>query len=189
MPFRTLVACAFALLLAGCLPESVHPVTAPAEALDAPELLGLWRSDMDDSVLYVHVLRGNDRELEIAVVSHESDGAGNADFYIGHVSQAGPRRYINLRRADAAPGEAPPYWIFGYEPGEDRGVTLLFLSEAALARAIGEGRLAGQVASDGTARLTASGEAIAGYLEETAAKELFGRTFDLEPVPTAPAAP
>lgn len=189
MLFRTLAAGAFALLLAGCLPESVHPVAAPEQGLDAPELIGLWRSDMEDSSLYVHVLRGSDRELEIVVVGHESDGTGSADLYIGHVSQVGPRRYVNLRPADATPDDSPPYWIFGYEPGEDRGVTLLFLSEETLSRAIREGRLAGEVRSDGTPRLTAGSEAIAGYLEETPAKELFDQTLDLVRVSPGPATP
>ena len=189
---RVLAACAFALLLAGCLPESVNPVTPPEAGLDAPELVGLWRSDQEDATLYVHVLRGDGPALKIVAVGHDDDGTGSADFYVGHVSQVGARRYLNLRAADAPPDESPSYLIFGYEPGDDEGVTVLFLSADTLARAVTEGRLAGEVTRSSmgpTVRLTGSGEEIAAYLNETEPKQLFDQTIEFQPVPITPAAP
>jgi hypothetical protein len=182
---RVLAVCTFALVLAGCLPESANPITPPEQGLDAPELHGLWRSEMAETTLYVHVLRGAGPELEIVAVGHDADNTGSADLYVGHVSAVGPRRYLNLRPADAQADAAAPYWIFGYERGDDDGITLLFLSADTLARAVDDGRLTGEVTTDSvgrSVRLTASGEEIAAYLNETATKELFDRAIDFQPV-------
>lgn len=189
---RLLLACGLALLLPGCLPESVHPLTPPQAGVDAPELLGVWRSEREGATLYIHALRGEGPELRIVAVVHEADGTGSTDLFLGHVSQVGPRRYINLQAVDAGRGQAPGYWIVGYELGDDDGVTLLFLSGEALAQAIAEGRLSGEVQESSLnteVRITAAGEEIARYLLETEAKDLFGRSIDLEPVPGRLSAP
>jgi hypothetical protein len=189
---RSLAACGLALLLAGCLPESVNPLTPPEQALEAPELLGLWRSEVDDAVLFIHVLRGDGNQLEVVAVGHEADGSGSTDLYIGHVAQIGTRRYVSLQTVDVRPDDSPSYWIVAYEPGDDDGVTLLFLSADTLAQAVTDGRLTGEVSQDSlgqSVRLTGSGQEIAAFLAETDAKELFDQALDLVPVPVTPAAP
>lgn len=189
---RSLAACGLALLLAGCLPESVYPLTPREQALEAPELLGLWRSEVDDATLFIHVLRGDGNELEVVAVGHEADGSGSTDLYVGHVSQVGSRRYVNLQTVDTRPEETPSYWFVAYEPGDDDRLTLLFLSADTLARAVEDGRLTGETTKDSFGQnvlLTGSGEEIAAFLAETDAKELFDQALDLVPVSVTPAAP
>ena len=189
---RSLAACGLALLLAGCLPESLNPLTLPEQALEAPEILGLWRSEVDDATLFIHVLRGDGNQLEVVAVGHEADGSGSTELYVGHVSQIGLRRYVNLQTVDARPDDSPSYWFVAYEPGDDDEVTLLFLSADTLARAVADGRLTGETSQDSlgqNVRLTGSGQEIAAFLAETDAKELFDQALDLVPVSVAPAAP
>ena len=192
MLVRLSAAAALLALLAGCLPGSVNPVTPPEAGLDAPELLGLWRAAVEEDTVYIHVLRGEGAALEVVAVNHRADGGGGTDLYRAHVSAVGARRYVNLRPAVADANDGAPYWILGYEPGEDSALTLLFLSSDTLARAVTDGRLAGEVTGDSfgeAVRLTGSGQEIAAFLAATSAKELFDRTLRLEPVPIPAAAP
>lgn len=186
MLIRLLTAGALLAFLAGCLPGSVNPVTSPEAGLDAPELVGLWRSTVEEDTLYIHVLRGDGAALEVVAVTHAPDGSGSTDLYRAHVSAVGGRRYVNLRPAVAPTDGRAQYWIVGYEPGDDDALTLLFLSAETLAQAVSDGRLAGDTMEDsfGTnVRLTGSGQEIAAFLAGTSAKELFDQTLRLEPVP------
>ncbi len=186
---RLLAACGLALLLAGCLPDSVNPLTPPEQAVDAPELLGLWQTTVEDATLYVHIYRGDGNRLAVVTVSHEADGTGDTDRYAVHASEIAGRRFINVQTADAAAADAMPYSIFGYEIGNDGTLIIRFLSSAALADAVAAGRLSGTVTSDSfgrSVRLTGSGEEIAGYLAHAAPDTLFDQAMTFRPVQPAP---
>jgi hypothetical protein len=177
---RLPVACGLALLLSGCLPESVNPLTPPEEALDAAEIIGLWEAPVEDAHMYVHVLRGDESPLEIVVVGHEPDGSGSTDLYVGHVSEIDGRRYVNLQTADA-PADAPvPYWFFRYDRNPDGTMTVRFLSSETLAAAVGEGKLTGTVEADSlgqTVHLTGEPIEIASFLAAADPAKLFDRGF------------
>lgn len=188
---RLVAACGLALLLAGCLPDSVNPLTPPESAIDAPELLGLWEAPIEDATIYAHVLRGESNGLQIVTVSHETGGSGDVDAYVGHVSEIDGRRFINLQTDEPADA-ARPYSIFGYDVAPDGILTVRFLSVATLADAVAQGRLAGEVQSDslGTSvRLTGPGGEIAAFLAAADPKTLFERAMvfrRVEPQPTQP---
>lgn len=180
------------LLLAGCLPDSVNPLSPADQAVAAPELLGLWHGQAEDAALYVHAFLGEDGRLDMVMVSHEADGSGDSEWYAGHVTEirgndGHGRRFINLQPANAATGAVEPYVIIGYELDGDR-LTAKFLSPEILAAAIAAGQLAGEV-TEGSfgldVRLTGSGAEIAEFLA-AADPPPFGQTLQFTRVPLAP---
>jgi hypothetical protein len=180
MFIRRVAACGLALLLAGCLSESVNPVTPPEEAIEAPELLGLWQTPVEDATIYAHALRGDGYRLQIVTVSHEKDGSGEVDAYIGHVSEVDGRRFVNLQTADTTDEPLLPYSILGYEIGADGALTVRFLSTDTLAAAVAAGHLTGEVETDsfGTmVRLAGTGTEIAAFLAAADPATLFDRAM------------
>jgi hypothetical protein len=180
---RWLVAGGLALLLSGCLPESVNPLTPPEQALDAPEILGLWQATVEGAPLYVHVLRGDKSPLEVVVVGHEPDGSGSTELYVGHVSEIDGRRYLNLQTVEAPADTPAPFWFLRYDRDREGRVTVRFLSTEKLASAIAEGTLAGTVEGNGlvkSVRLTGAPLEIASFLAAADPAGLFDREFTFE---------
>jgi len=189
---RLVAACGLALLLAGCLPDSINPVTPPQDAVAAPELFGLWAATVEDATIYAHVFRSDGNRLGVATVSHEADGSGDTDHYSAHVSETGGRRFLNLQTEDAAAAGDKPYSIFGYDIGNDGKLALRFLSTETLAQAIADGRLTGKVQEDSlgrSVRLSGSSAEIAAFLAEADPKTLFERAMVFQPVEPQPTQP
>lgn len=182
---RTLIAVAVAVLLGGCLPESVNPLTPPDQGVDAPEILGLWQARVEGALIYVHVLKGDESPLEIVVVDHEPSGRGSTDFYVGHVSEIDGQRYVNLQTIEAAADAKVPYWLFRYDRNADGTLTVRFLAAAALAQAIEAGKLTGTVQTDSlgqSVRLTGEALEIAAFLAAADPATLYGRELVLSRV-------
>jgi hypothetical protein len=193
LPLARAAAVGLTLLLTGCLPDSVNPLSPADQAVEAPELLGLWRAPADDATLYVHAFLGEDGRLELVTVSHEADGSGDSQWYAGHVTgiqgaDGQERRFINLRPAEAAPEASEPYVIVGYDLRGDT-LTAKFLSPEILAAAIAAGQLAGEV-TEGSfgldVRLTGPGAEIAEFLGAAGDATLFGQRMEFTRVPLAP---
>jgi hypothetical protein len=113
------------------------------------------------------------------------DGTGDTELYLGHVSEAGGRRFVNLLPADAA--AAPRYVFVGYYV-TGATLTVHLLSPEALAAAIDAGALTGEVAETSLGldvRLTGPGEQIAAFLGSADADSLYGRTLTLQRVDIA----
>lgn len=192
-PLARAAACGLMLLLAGCLPDSVNPLSPADQAVEAPELLGLWRMTADDATLYVHGFLGEDGRLELVTVSHEADGSGDSQWYAGHVteiegSDGQQRRFINLLPAETTPEASEPYVLIGYDLRGDT-LTVKFLSPEILAAAIAAGQLAGEV-TEGSfgldVRLTGPGAEIAEFLGAAAEATLFGQRMMFTRIPLAP---
>ncbi len=191
-PLARAAACGLMLLLAGCLPDSVNPLSPADQATPAPELLGLWRGEAEDASLYLHAFLGEDGRLDVVMISHESDGSGDSEWYAGHVTEirgndGQGHRFINLQPANPATEGAEPYVVIGYELHGDR-LAASFLSPEILAAAIAAGQLAGEV-SEGSfgldVRLTGPGREIAEFL--AAADPMpFGQTLGFTRIPLAP---
>lgn len=190
MAARIMAACGLALLLAGCLPESVDPLSPPDQTTPAPELLGLWRasaegSTLEDGTLYVHVFLGERGRLDFVTISHEADGSGDTERYHGHVTEVQGadgqgRRFINLQPVETAAAAPAPYTIIGYAL-DSEALTVRFLSPQILAAAIAAGELAGEVTEDSfglNVRLTGPGAEIAAFLAAADAATLYGVTMD-----------
>lgn len=191
-PLARAAVCGLLLLLAGCLPDSVNPLSPADQATPAPELLGLWRSEAEDASLYLHAFLGEDGRLDVVLVSHEADGSGDSEWYAGHVTEirgddGEGRRFLNLQPATPASEGAEPYVIIGYELDGDR-LAASFLSPEILAAAIAAGRLAGEVGEGSfglDVRLTGPGAEIAEFLA-AANPPPFGQTLEFARVPLAP---
>lgn len=177
---RLAAACGLALLVGGCLPDSVNPLTPPDQGVEAPELLGLWQATIEDGMLYVHIYRNVDNWLEVVTVEQDSDGRGDTDRYAAHVSDVDGRRFINVQTDEAAGAGTMLYSIFGYEVGNDGTLSIGFLSSDLLADGVAAGKLSGNVSEDSfgrSVRLTGSGEEIARFLAGADPAKLYERTM------------
>lgn len=126
---RNLIALAVALSLTACI-ASTNPVGPESQAVSEPNLIGSWRyaGTQDDAWTYVHVLPLPDNRVQVVAVNElRSDWAVLA----GHISEAGPRRVLNLKlvsgsdavRADVEKEGRPdhPYSFVVYRlEGKDR---------------------------------------------------------------------
>ena len=180
------------VLLPGCLPETRNPITPPEAAIEDDRLLGLWSARVEDEDIFLHVLRADNNQLAILVVSHRPDGRGGIDNYQGHVSALGDRRFVNLRPVeDSTVDNSNPdlgYLIIGYDwDGPDRLVAR-FLAEQPLVDAIAAGTLTGSVTDDGAGlgrdvMLTAESAQLAAYLTAGDPAVIFDETLTFERAP------
>jgi hypothetical protein len=134
---------ALAFVLAGCLPESEHPVAAADPAKNDARLWGAWLSEAEDGYIVAHVFATEDSTLRISVAEHGVEGLGD---------------YLNVMVSGAEAG----YLIGKYElDGTDR-VSVWFPGDVALERAVKIGGLPGTTKVEGgmtDLRITASPEA------------------------------
>ncbi len=170
---------------AGCLPESREPITPAEQAVEEPGLLGLWGAAIEDGALHVHILRGEGAALEVLVISHEPDGSGDLDTYQAHVSLVGERRFANLHAATATEPDAisdnpAPYLLLGFELPTPDELTVRFLAEETVSRAIERGELIGEMddAGEGVSIvITDESARIASFLAGADPATLFDQSF------------
>ncbi len=97
---RFLPLCALAamsLLLAACLPESEHPVSAADPQHGDPRLWGAWINEAEDGFTVAHVLATEGGTLHLVTIDHDVEGVGGVDEYDGHVSRLKGGDYLNVR--------------------------------------------------------------------------------------------
>jgi hypothetical protein len=149
---------ALAFVLAGCLPESEHPVAAADPAKNDARLWGAWLSEAEDGYIVAHVFATEDSTLRISVAEHGVEGLGEVETYEAHVTNLPSGDYLNVMVSGAEAG----YLIGKYElDGTDR-VSVWFPGDVALERAVKIGGLPGTTKVEGgmtDLRITASPEA------------------------------
>jgi uncharacterized protein YfaP (DUF2135 family) len=97
---RNVIALAAVLALAACV-ASDKPVAPESNAVEEAGLIGTWRyaGTQDDVWSFIHVLQLPDRRVQIVAIN---ELRGEWAVVGGHVSQAGPRRVLNLRLVSAS---------------------------------------------------------------------------------------
>ena len=128
-----------AVLAAGCSSvQTEHPVSADPEALDKDRLEGMWL--LEDEI--VHVRFGADNVGRLAVIDWDGGefGVRRLEFI---VAQAGEGRYLSLRE------DEDHYDLFAYEFAENGDLVVRVESTDALAAAVADGRLRGEVRKEG----------------------------------------
>jgi hypothetical protein len=178
------------LLLAGCLPESRNPIAPPTAAVADPRVLGIWVTQVEDEVVYLHVLQDKQNIYDVVSISHRPDGSGATDLYEGYIVKIGDRAFANLQPVSEADGEgedpAPAYFFVSYELEGNDQLTVRYLAEQPLIDAIAAGTLAGEVTQDQLGRnilLTDEPARIAAFLAAADPAALFDQTMTFRRVP------
>lgn len=136
------------VLLGGCIPYSLHPLSDPAAVPLDPEIIGTWYWNESGEQGYLHIGRDEDAgPLRVAMISIDADGELELSQFSGHATRLGERRYLNLKWLPPD-SEDPDYLTVQYRiDGGRLGVALM--DNAPVVKAIGRGELAGVVAKEG----------------------------------------
>ena len=148
---------ALATLLAGCLPESEHPVAAADPAKNDPRLWGSWMSEEEDGYMVAHVFATEKDALSISLAEHGVEGLGEIETYDVHVTNLPSGDYLNV----VVTGSEAGYVIGRYEFGGTDAVSVSFPGNDALEQAVKSGKLPGTTKVEGgmtDVRITATPE-------------------------------
>jgi hypothetical protein len=171
------------ILLAGCVPYSDHPLTAPSAAIDDPDLIGNWYADDDGKRNLIRISRGK-APGQVRVLLEEEDETEPADLskLSGHLGEIAGKRYMNLRSDD--PDDDVPGFIFvRYAIAEGR-LGIAISDPTKLEQAIESGKLEGEIIKGkwySTAHITAGTAALAEFVAGNDA-EIFMETLYLQPL-------
>lgn len=163
---------AIAAWLAGCLPESEHPIAAADPKENDARLWGAWLNEGEDEFIIAHILATEQHTLQVVTVDQGVEGIGGVDQYDAHVTRLPQGDYLNV----LVTGSETGYLIAKYRfDGKDQ-VMIAVAQDAALEQAVQSGALAGAIADEGGTRdlrITASSEQWQAYLAKAPA-DLFG---------------
>jgi hypothetical protein len=146
---RTGLAVLLTLWLAGCLPESKHPVAALDPAQQDPRLWGAWLHVAEDGFSIAHVFATETHGLQIVMIDHDVEGVGGTpesdDIYDAHASRLKSGDYLNV----LVKGSETGYLIGKYSFTGTDTMSISFPSEEALKAAVKSGGLDGTIKDEG----------------------------------------
>lgn len=176
--------CVFmAFAVSACLPTSENPLpVSPTTPLDRA-LLGSWigeLADEDEPVLLNFIETANQKTMAILIniATPEDSESGWAEFEATSANLTNGT-YLNLfwtENDGEAVEDLQGYHLMRYEIDDEGTLLLFFIDHEILSEAIEDGELAGEILSTGlskTARVTASTEDLATYVESQDAALLF----------------
>ena len=156
---------AVCLLFAGCLPESINPLSTPATSLIDPRFEGVYQQvDKDKdaknrtSFWHFHYRGASDSAkgvrrittwLEIAGISHESNGGLDIGRYKALATKIAGRDYLSFIEVpeDSAKKSAATYSFARYEVNWRGDLRIWIAKESAFVAAVKAGKLRGKVTS------------------------------------------
>ncbi len=131
-----------ALILSACVPESVHPLSDPAQAKVDVRLVGLWSARKDDEDALLHFIPRSDGWTEIVMVSYRNGReAGEWSVFRMFPSRIDGRDYMNVRFiAEAAErAKSKRFFLARYQLSQDGALTFWSMSGPAADSAIKAG--------------------------------------------------
>jgi len=161
-----------AVWLAGCLPESEHPIAPADPRNNDARLWGAWLNEGEEEFIIAHILVTEQDTLHVVTVDQGVEGIGGVDEYDAHVTRLPQGDYLNV----LVTGSESGYLIVKYRFDGPDLVMIAPAKDEALTTAVQSGGLAGTVADEGGTpdlRITASSEQWQAYLA-TAPADLFG---------------
>ena len=154
---RMVAGLALATLLAGCLPESEHPVAEADPDKNDARLWGSWLSEEEDGYIVAHVFATEEGTLRIATAEHGVEGFGEIETYDVHVTNLPSGDYLNV----VVTGSEAGYLIGKYQFDGTNAVSVWFPGNEALEQAVKSGKLPGTATVEGgmtDVRITATSE-------------------------------
>lgn len=171
-----------AVWLAGCLPESEHPVAPVDPAQDDARLWGAWLHAAEDGFSIAHVFSMEDKSLQIVMIDHDVEGIGaDPETYAAHATKLPSGDYLNV----LVTGSETGYLVGKYSFKGTDLISLAFPSDEALKAAVKSGALAGVITDEGGGlqdlKITASSKQWQDFLAK-APTDFFGDPLEFERV-------
>ena len=164
--------------LAGCLPESEHPVAAADPAKNDARLWGSWVSMAEDGYMIAHVFATEKATLQIALAEHGVEGLGEIETYDVHVTNLPSGDYLNV----VVTGSEAGYLIAKYQFDGANALSVWLAGNEALEQSVKSGKLAGTTKVEGgvtDVRITATSEQWQAFLAKPPA-DLFDEPMSFE---------
>lgn len=171
-----------AVWLAGCLPESEHPVAPADVAKQDARLWGAWLHVTEDGFSVAHVFQTEDQALQVTMIDHDVEGiGGEPDHYGGHTTSLPSGDYLNV----LVKGSETGYLIGKYTFKGTNLVSIAFPSDEALKATVKSGALPGTITDEGGGmqdlRITASSKQWQDFLAKAPA-DFFSDPIEFERV-------
>lgn len=176
-------ACVF---IAGCYPESVNPLSAPAASLFDDRLPGVYEQREADEKTFWHLryralpVKGGAEDepipkLEVVRISHLKNNRGlETNRFDVLATRIGKKNYFSFVELQDGGGKTPvTYGLARYEVNWLGEVRVWMASKTAFAEAVKSGQLKGKISGDSVA-LTDSTESLAAFVAAADPKKLFG---------------
>ena len=167
-----------AVWLAGCLPESEHPIAPADPAKSDARLWGSWLSTEEDGYMIGHIFATDGGTLKFVLAEHGVEGIGGIETYEGHVTQLASGDYLNTM----VTGPETGYVIGKYELKDKDHLAVWFPDNAVLEQAVKDKKLAGTITDEGgipDVRITATSEEWQAFLAQ-APTDFFGQPMEFE---------
>jgi len=177
---RTVLAALAAVWLAGCLPESEHPIAPVDPAKNDARLWGSWMSVQEDGYMVVHIFATDAGGLQFAVAEHDVEGIGKIDTYDGYATRLPSGDYLNVMVTGSETG----YVIGKYEVKDKDHMSVMFPESAALEQAVKDKKLPGTITDEGgvpDVRITATPEQWQAFLAQVP-QTFYGEPTEMERV-------
>ncbi len=187
------VAVILALFLAGCVPCSDNPLTAPpGEREGTTALVGTWFWSESGETGFIHIGKDRDSNLmRLLMIDIKENGAMERLEFSGHPSFLQGNRYLNLKQAD--PEARCGGYLFVKYGLEKDALVLHLMDSVVIKKAIESGVLKGEVKESNfssTVRITASSKELEAFVLSHD-RELFleGKVLSRLKLPVQPTKP
>jgi len=196
---------ATAALLGGCVPESQHPLSAPAKAMVDDQLEGAWTLKKDRELAFIHFHRRGESTNEIVAalggqwtdvvqVVHEESGGIESGSWAMFPTNIGEHSYMNVIAPNPTKAEDLSYMFMRYKVINGNELHLWRPDVEAFTKAIDDGRIKGKVSrtkgqliNDVEVRITDTTENLAAFLTSADAQKVFADLYGtFRKVPVAP---
>lgn len=168
------------LILAACVPETVHPLSDPAQAKVDSRLAGPWSARIDNEDVFLHFIPRSDGWTEIVSVSYRNNReAGDWLVFRMFPTRIDSRDYMNVRFIAEAEerSKSKRFYLARYRLGQDGALTLWSMGGKPAIAAI-KGGLRGTVKKGSFVDeiiVKANTAELVEYLRRTDVENLFGR--------------
>ncbi len=135
------------LILAACVPESIHPLADPAQAKADSRLAGLWSIRVDNEDMFLHFIPRSDGWTEIVSVSHSKNNeSGEWTVFRMFPTRIDGRDYMNVRFIAEAKeiSTSKRFYLARYQLSQDGALTMWSMKRKPAIAAI-KGGLRGSV--------------------------------------------
>jgi hypothetical protein len=192
-PIIPMILAAMLAALAGCLPVSQNPLSSPDTAKPDARLAGLWYGKSGEDTVFLHFVPTDGAKMDIVEVDHEKQHGASTNIYTMFPSVIDDYRYLNVQEKK---GSNKSWYLARYRIGGSGDLTIWFLSEKPVAKAVKAEKLAGKIVekepvngvlANREITVTASTEKLAAYVRKCDPEILFAEKFGTFKKVTLPA--
>jgi hypothetical protein len=166
------------IVLAACEPpESKNPLSDPAAAKPDARLIGLWVSHKNDEDGYLHIVPAKGAAVDLVLVVPDKDNGAATLHFTAFPSTIGGKTYLNVRKKTFTDKwsdhfeVAPSYFFVRYSFAKDGALSLAYMDDDVVKKAIAARSLAGEVGA--AVKITADSAALASFIQKATEPKLF----------------